>query len=213
MVVASATQLTRFASVRGVPHLLVWVLGCLHVGAQAAQEVLVANGGCRDGRPNGAFALRSPDGRLRVSGAFHEGKRTGTFIFWNAAGLRVAVIPYEEDVRNGTIALWQPGPRGGRDPTRRLEAPVVRGHAHGVTRAWDTDARLRYEATYAHDQLQRVLAWDASGKQLGDDAARAMANEAQRRDSAYIDGLEAMLARHRPSCNRPSPSGAAKEET
>jgi len=73
-------------------------------------------------------------GQPRVVGAFRDGIRTGTFIFWNDSGTRVGVIPYDEDMASGTIALWY-ATAGKRPAARWLEAPVVRGKPHGERRA------------------------------------------------------------------------------
>ena len=45
-------------------------------------------GSCRDGQPHGRYELRDRRGKLRVAGAFNRGRRTGSFIFWTAAGSR-----------------------------------------------------------------------------------------------------------------------------
>jgi hypothetical protein len=156
------------------------------------------------------------DGRLRVAGAFHEGKRTGTFIFWNASGGRLAAIPYDNNVRNGTIALWHVGGRPAREIGRRLEAPVVRGEAHGMHRAWHANGQLQYEATYDHDRLLDAAAWDADGRALPQRDARATVVQARRRDDSFVASLERMVADHRVQCNESTraaaPASAVKRE-
>ena len=47
-----------------------------------------------------------------VVGAFAQGRMTGTFIFWSAAGARVAVMPFDNDAKSGTVALWYTPPDG-----------------------------------------------------------------------------------------------------
>ncbi len=65
---------------------------------------------CRDGQAQGPYQLRTGNGQLRVVGAFNEGMRTGSFIFWTANGVRAAHVPYDNNLRNGTVALWYDGP-------------------------------------------------------------------------------------------------------
>ena len=65
------------------------------------------------------------DGRLRVVGAFAHGRKTGTFIFWNTSGARVAVIPYQDDEKAGTVALWYTVPGARRELQRKLEAQGI----------------------------------------------------------------------------------------
>src|SRR3982750_2852733 len=76
-------------------------------GVVSGQPYVVA-GNCRDGAPNGSYELRTSDGRLRIAGAFAHGRRTGTFLFWAATGARTALIPYDDDAKVGTVALWYP---------------------------------------------------------------------------------------------------------
>src|SRR5215831_13631315 len=81
------------------------VVGLVAAPVLPAQE-LVIGGTCRDGEPQGAYTLRAPDGRLRVAGALARGRRTGTFLFWSERGSRIAVIPYDDARKMGTVAVW-----------------------------------------------------------------------------------------------------------
>lgn len=169
--------------------------------ADAAQPALIASGACRDGLPSGAYELRMADGRLRVMGAFHNGKRTGTFIFWNASGGRLAAIPYDEDLRNGTVALWHLKGRPAREDGRRLEAPVVAGRPHGARRSWYPSGRLRGEFSYEQGALREAKAWDGAGRLQDDTAARRTAQQDARTEETYIVTLERMVDEHRPPCD------------
>lgn len=193
----------RVRSVRAI-EVCALALAVLVVGsgpAQAAEPALVPNAGCRDGRVNGAYELQMSNGRVRVVGAFRDGKRTGTFIFWNEDGARVAVIPYDANVRNGTVALWHVGGKPSREIGRRLEDPIVNGQAHGVHRAWHVNGKPMFEATYEHDQLVRVAAWDTAGRELPEARARRLAIDTHARDEAYLARLERMVAEHEPRCD------------
>src|SRR5436305_8198373 len=86
----------------------------------AGAETFDVVGACRDGVPNGAYELHEPHGRLRVAGAFSHGRKTGTFIFWTRAGARLAVIPYQDDHKTGTVALWHTLPGVPRELPRKL---------------------------------------------------------------------------------------------
>lgn len=171
------------------------------IGAEAAESALVPNVGCREGQPNGAYELRMADGRPRVVGAFHDGKRTGTFIFWNESGGRLAAIPYDNNVRNGTVALWHIGGKPPREIGRRLEAPVVHGQAHGAQRGWHVNGKLMYEATYERGRLVAASAWDARGRALPDAEARKLVTDAQRRDDVFLGTLERLVSEHRGQCD------------
>jgi hypothetical protein len=160
----------------------------------------VINASCRDGSPQGPYQLRTPDGRLRVSGAFNNGKRTGSFIFWSNEGVRVAHIPYDEDERNGTVATWYPG-RAGAEPARRFESAWRGGRREGLTRSWYADGRRRSESEYARGALVTTAGWSDTGTRLGDEAARALAQrDAEAADAEYAE-LDRLVREHLPRCD------------
>lgn len=166
----------------------------------AAEPALLASGACRDGQPNGAYELRMPDGRVRAVGAFHEGKRTGTFFFWNADGGRLAAIPYDDDVPNGTIALWHQRGKPSRESGRKLEAPMVAGRPHGIRRSWYETGRLRAEVSFDRGTLVEAEVWTRSGRPLATADAKRIALQDARGEETYIAALERFVARHRPQC-------------
>ena len=160
----------------------------------------VINASCRDGSPQGPYQLRTPDGRLRVAGAFNNGKRTGSFIFWSNDGVRVAHVPYEEDERNGTVATWYPG-RPGAEPARRFESAWRRGRRDGLTRSWYADGRRRSETEYAGGTLVDTTGWSDTGRHLGNEAARAVAQrDAEAADAEYAE-LDRLVREHLPRCD------------
>ena len=191
--VGEAARLRRAAAALAAATLLV------ARGAAAPPPVWTVEGNCRDGRPQGPYELRGESGQLRVAGAFNEGRRTGSFIFWAANGARVAHVPYDDDVRNGTIAIWYPGSPG-REPPRRLESVFHRGNRDGLTRTWYADGHRRSETEYAAGRIVASAGWSDSGASLGDEAAREIA----RRDAADADAdyaeLDALIREHSPRC-------------
>ena len=84
-------------------RLTLLAIACWAVAGLAAAQspAYVIDGGCRDGVPHGRYELRSSSGTLRIAGAFNRGKRTGSFIFWDGSGSRIAHIPYDDDVVRG----------------------------------------------------------------------------------------------------------------
>ncbi len=160
----------------------------------------VVDASCRDGSPQGPYQLRTPDGHLRVAGAFNNGKRTGSFIFWSDDGVRVAHVPYDDDERNGTVATWYPG-RSGVEPARRFESAWRRGQREGLTRSWYADGRRRSETEYAGGALVTTVGWSDAGARLGDEAARALARrDAQAADAEYAE-LDQLVRAHLPRCD------------
>ena len=135
------------------------------VPCAAAAPGWIVDATCRDGQPNGHYELRNGDGALRVAGAFHSGKRTGSFIFWNDRGARIAHIPYDEGVRNGTLATWYDR-KGPSEPPRRFESAWRRGKRDGLTRTWYADGHHRSETEYARGRLVSSTGWsDENGMQ------------------------------------------------
>ena len=170
------------------------------VAGAAATERLVAEGACRDGVPNGAYELRMPDGRLRVVGAFAKGRRTGTFLFWAPTGARIAVIPYEDDVKVGTVALWYaPGSRQG-EPRRKLESPYAAGVRNGATRSWHANGKPRAEYRYERGELLAAEAWSEAGEPMPEPAARRQAERDRESDASLYAGFEKIIAENLPRC-------------
>jgi len=166
-----------------------------------ADDGLTATGGCRDGRPHGAYELRGRNGALRVVGAFNRGKRTSSFIFWTAAGVRVAHIPYDEGQKSGTVSLWYAdAPRGG-EAQQKLEATYVAGVLDGATRSWHPEGRARTVFVYANGSLVDAKAWNAAGAALAETAARALAARDSAADERYYSSLDAIIAAHPPPCD------------
>jgi hypothetical protein len=177
------------------------LLGWLASAALAATpERLLARGACRDGVPNGAYTLAMPDGTMRVVGAFAKGRRTGTFLFWGPIGARVAVIPYEDDVKVGTVALWYAPPARGEAPRRRLEAPYAAGLRNGVTRSWYASGARRAEYRYEHGELAEARAWSEAGEPLSDTVASGLAARDRASDAEVFADLERTIAENLPQC-------------
>ena len=166
----------------------------------ALGQGLVARGGCRDGEPNGAYELRTPDGRLRVAGAFAKGRRTGTFIFWAANGARIAVVPYDNERKSGTVAVWFPAASAVADAPRRSETAYVDDRLHGVKRSWFATGRPRTDLRYVRGELVEARAWVEAGAPLPEADARAIAERDVAADDGFYATLEALVADNRPKC-------------
>ena len=183
------------------PITLLALLGWAASGAwaaPAAPDVIVGN--CRDGLPQGRYELRTAGGQLRVAGAFNLGRRTGSFIFWNDAGSRIAHIPYDDDVRNGTLATWYPSARNASEPARHVESAWRNGVREGPTRTWYRDGHPRTEADYRRGVMTASAGWSDAGARLGEAASReAVGADAAAADAEYA-ALEALVRAHLPPC-------------
>ncbi|HZI84640.1 MAG TPA: hypothetical protein VFF44_12055 [Casimicrobiaceae bacterium] len=183
----------------GVIRIALAACACMAVADARAQAYDVV-GQCRSGVPNGAYELRMADGRLRVAGAFSQGRLTGTFIFWGAGGARVAVLPLDNDMRSGTIALWYTAPDGRSEAGRRLEAPYVDNQPHGIKRSWYASGTLRAEARYDHGDLVEARAWREDGTPLSDAEARSVSARDEEDDERTVASLVALVRQHLPVC-------------
>jgi hypothetical protein len=175
---------------------------CVAAGAATAQSPeWQVDGTCRDGQPHGRYELRSANGTLRVTGAFNHGKRTGSFIFWSASGARVAHIPYDEDVRNGTLATWYEPRDAATEPLRRVESMWRHGERDGLTRSWHSDGHRRTQAQYEHGRAVTAAGWLNTGTRLSERQARDLAlRDAAGADREYAE-LETLLQEHLPHCD------------
>ena len=177
------------------------------VVAQALAQPYVVVGQCRSGVANGGYELRTADGRLRIVGAFAQGHMTGTFIFWSAAGARVAVMPFDNDAKNGTVALRYTPLDGRVETGRKLEAPYVDDQPHGIVRSWHPNGMPRAEYRYEHGVLSDARAWSDSGTALpGTEAERLAARDAANNDQFYAS-LLAVVRENLPRCESDLPNG------
>jgi hypothetical protein len=179
---------------RLVPALALFALPAM------AADSLVGEGACRDGEPNGAYTLRSGDGRLRVAGAFAKGRRTGTFLFWSDRFARIAVVPYDNDRKVGTIAHWYPPPSPGADAPRKSESTYVDDRLHGEKRSWHPNGNPRTDLRYERGVLVAASAWLEAGAPVSDDEARDWAARDLVTDEQFYATLEALVADHHPKC-------------
>ena len=170
-------------------------------GVLAAPTDLAAKSGCRDGRAQGPYELRDAGGQLRVAGAFNEGTRTGSFIFWRGNGVREAHVPYDNGLRSGTVATWYEG-ASDREPPRHAEWEWRHGVRDGTTRTWYPDRHPRSETEYAKGAIVSSRAWSDAGERLADDAARALAESDERDADAAYAGLNDLIASHMPNCGQ-----------
>ena len=193
------------ATVRKSSGRALGVIAALAAGAAAAAPNLIVQGSCRDGLAHGAWQLEAADGKLRALGAFNRGKRTGSFIFWNASGVRIAHLPYEEDEKNGTLALWYQTAKQGRDAQQRVEAVYSHGQLNGFMRIWHPDGRVRGEYAYAAGQLALARGWDPRGRELAEAQAKKQAEQDVAVHEAYYRSLETMVAQHLPDCDAEAP--------
>jgi hypothetical protein len=169
--------------------------------ALASPGELAASGGCRDGRAQGPYQLRSASGQLRIAGAFNEGTRTGSFIFWRDNGTREAHVPYDNGLRNGTVATWYDAPPD-REPPPRVEAEWRHGLRDGITRTWYPDGRRRSQTEYAQGRIVASAAWSHAGEALPDHDARTLAEADEKLEDAAYERRSVLIATHMPSCGQ-----------
>jgi len=185
------------------------VLACAVVSADALGTGYEVVAHCRSGVPNGAYELRLSDGRLRVAGAFSQGRMTGTFIFWTPEGARLAVVPLDNDLRNGTIALWYTTRDGRTESGHKLEAPYVDGRPHGIKRSWYANGAQRSESRYERGALLEARAWTPRGSPLPDEEARKLTARDAEADERSYRSLLALVREHLPICEPATPDPVA----
>jgi hypothetical protein len=176
---------------------------------QGPERGWLISGQCREGVPQGGYQLRGADGRLRIQGAFNQGQRVGSFIFWSPAGVRVAHLPFDGDVLDGTVSLWYAELGDATEPARKLTAEYRRGERDGLTRSWYPDGRLRAEYEYAAGTLRSARAYAPTGAAFEEVQARAMAEQDRAADVEYVESLLATVRRHQPDCAPPPPQQPA----
>ena len=172
----------------------------LVLGGVCAAQPYTAQGSCRDGLPHGNYELRDTKGTLRVMGAFNRGKRTGSFIFWSSDGVRIAHLPFDDDVLSGTAATWY-AMKSAPEPRRKLEAAYSHGQLNGEKRSWYPNGRLRAEYRYEKGELREASGSTPAGEALSGDQARSLAQRDAAADDAFLASLLAIVADNPPHCD------------
>jgi antitoxin component YwqK of YwqJK toxin-antitoxin module len=168
--------------------------------ATAAAQPYAVEGSCREGQPHGNYELRDAAGAVRVVGAFNRGKRTGSFLFWSSTGARIALLPFEDDTLQGTLALWWPAAGKGAEARPKLEATYVHGKLSGTKRSWYANGKPRAEFRYEQGNLTAARAASESGRPLPEAEARALAARDAASDEALYASLLAIVTQHLPRC-------------
>jgi hypothetical protein len=184
----------------GIASLIVAAGVTLAGVAEATAQPYVVRVACRDGLPTGAYELRNPDGHLRVAGAFEHGRRSGSFFFWTSTGVRIAQLPFDQDVMNGTVALWYSKTDASGEGPRKLVAEYRKGRPHGTKRSWYPNGRRRTEIEYADGEIQSAAAWSVLGKRWSDAASRELAARDARDDAAYLASLDDIVHANHGAC-------------
>jgi hypothetical protein len=201
-VVGQPQALTRIAHGAAAVAVVVALSTALMVTqpAEAQEAPFQPQGSCRDGVPHGAYELHGPRGQLRVAGAFSNGKRTGSFLFWSSNGSRLAQMPFEGDVLSGTLALWYLPGGGVKEARPKLEAAYVKGRLTGPKRSWYPNGSLRTEFQYDNGALTSARAFNETGRALSEGQARALAARDEATDRDYFASLDAIVRRNLPRC-------------
>ena len=172
----------------------------LALAGACASQPYTAQGSCRDGLPHGNYELRDIKGTLRVTGAFNRGKRTGSFIFWSSEGVRIAHLPFDDDVLSGTAAAWY-AMKSAPEPRRKLEAAYSHGLLNGDKRSWYPNGSLRAEYRYENGELREASGTTPAGEALSRNDARALAKRDASADDAFVASLLAIVAANPPPCD------------
>ena len=114
---------------------------------------------------------------------------------------RLAVLPFDNNARNGTVALWYVTADAPLEAGRKLEAPYVDDRPHGVWRSWHPGGALRAEYRYEHGVLVDARGWTDAGEPLSEAAARGQAAGDAEADEQVVAALLALVAANRPACD------------
>ena len=118
-------------------------------------------------------------------------------------------MPFDNDSRSGTVALWYTASDGRIEAGRKLEAPYVNDRPHGIVRSWYPNGIPRAEYRYEHGVLSDARAWSDSGAPLADtEAERLAARDAANEEKLYAS-LVAIVRENLPPCDPDRPNGDA----
>ncbi len=166
--------------------------------APPSQTVYEIRGACRDGVPEGAYALVLSNGIAQVTGNFSKGRKHGLFTVFRSSGEKVAEIPYDSDRIHGTVGLWY-SPEAGAGQ-RKLVAEYAAGVLDGTKTSWYADGKPRAVFVYAKGTLERAEAWRPDGTADATWEAESLASRDGAADRTLYEAYESAIRDNLPRC-------------
>lgn len=151
---------------------------------------------------NGVVTLKGSDfsfvdakGVLRVEGMLKDGKKEGTWIFFDFQGVKDAEVGYKDDALSGPCLMWygsfQSPDIAGK---KKLEAVFDNGAFHGPYANYYPNGQKRSDVLFDHGKIIKARAWEKDGKEVSEKMAMENALNDFNADIEYLADRENVIA-------------------
>jgi len=136
---------------------------------------------------------------LQIRGEFQDGKKEGTWDFWDSSGTQTVKLSYHDGMKNGPCTMWYSALSG--DPRRggrlKLDMAFVNDQVDGVKMSYYSDpgiGSLRSEDVFDHGRIVKARHWTPERKELSAEEAMMHAEKDLEADQRYFDSMDKLVA-------------------
>ncbi len=136
------------------------------------------------------FVIRDKQQRLRVDGRVDSGRMTGTWLYYDSKGEKLALVTYRADQRTGPAELFYVTADGPAVKRQRMNGAYVAGTQNGMfTSNWPSGGK-KLERDFDQGILQGARGWSEKGERLSDGAAMTAAIAESKAEEDLLTELE-----------------------
>ena len=156
------------------------------------------------------FVIRDKQQRVRVDGRVDGGRMTGSWLYYDSKGERLASVTYRADQRTGPAELYYVTADGPAVKRQRMHGTYVAGSQHGTfTSNWPSGGK-KLERDFDQGILQGARGWTEKGERMSDGAAMTTAIAESKAEEDLLTELEnfVQLQLRKQAAAKPSKSSA-----
>ncbi len=139
------------------------------------------------------FLIRDTQKRVRVDGRVDSGRMTGTWVYYDSYGEKLAVVNYKLDQRHGPVQLYYVTADGPAVRRLRMTGEFVNGAQNGMLQSRWPSGGKKLERDFDQGILQGARGWTEKGARLDDGMAMAAAIKESRDEDALLAELESFV--------------------
>lgn len=157
------------------------------------------------------FVIRDKQQRIRVDGRVDSGRMTGTWLYYDSKGEKLAMVSYSADQRTGPAELFYVTADGPAVKRTRMKGVYAAGAQNGMfTSNWPSGGK-KSERDFDQGILQGARGWSEKGVRLGDGAAMTAAIGESKAEEELLIELENFVQLQLRKQAATKPSGRASE--